>query len=221
MGAHGEVPYPSSEDARLGQEFNLFDPKYVTSLFDAENIVRGERMLKGFSYDVKIWSFIGDCSDAGKGFTPFSPQLGMRLTQNGLTDGEGVLESVSLGVDSITGESITVERFPEAPYALFVSVHTPGYKKVESTLLEEGFFDLHLQIFFPGNMGTFESSRAPKNQVKNSYDRNFYPVETGPIGATECEGLPILLPADLEKLLQIKARFVKHASFPSSQSFQR
>lgn len=154
-------------------------------------------------------------------FTPFNPELGCYIKNNSLVFGSEEDEADLLSEASLSKASICLDVY--ASFASDSQELTNSFKKELSKL--------RLQVMFPDLRGMFESSpkfdedfieqdEIPHGLIQKLnfvLFEEFYPLEGDlpRIPHPYETGLPICLPDDLEKLAQIRAKFVMHPLYPS------
>ena len=239
MDSTPEQEQPKKERViKLGEEFQLFDPKYGikkilgTTIADTPYYYYKNSVHLNISEDIKL-PFSLTAMQLKRGMrrwfsvTPFTPEAGYNIDQDDLR-----LETRIKKMNDPTNKLEKIINTENA--ALSLNVH------IEGALLHKlGFNQLHKDAwppmpyyqFYPETIDLFRKLRLivsfpasrfegkpeePSLNVGSLFFFNFYPLDSGPLPTTPAleesgrmyEGFLLCTPDDPEKLAQIRGRFV-------------
>lgn len=206
-----ETEQPKPERiVKLGEEFQPFDPSYVTVEVDkniTDNVNKFRSLIQLDLGDKKIPFMIYTSPSLvswGKSITPFNTELGYQIDSQDLN-----LEDRTQKYKRLMGKMTEKMYYQEAPLYLEIESEVQISEARDLDLLSR----LRAYFLFPGSRveGKPEESLSKSPRI---HINNFYPIETGPLPENKRlwrildEGFFLFLPSDPEKLAQIRARFV-------------
>lgn len=194
-------------EVTLNKEFKLFDPRFTIldhkqEMFGGKKYVSQRALRRDKIPDLK---FDAENNPAHLekilAFTPFNPEEGYQLDERDMKKEERNKKIIDFDTRKYIGQ-----RFANS----YLTVESHGI----DPNLHEALSLLRLQLFPPGL--SFEGKPREDYLEKGAFIfTHFYPLDTGELpGRIKTnryslrEGLILAVPSDLEKLEQIRARFV-------------
>ena len=197
----------------LGEEFKPFQLDRTEIIkrkigYDFNSLLK-LNIKDGLQFDFRFLS-MSDRGLKAMGITPFDPELGYQIDSDDLTLDTRIKKFRNL-MD--TGDYIDFSKASN----VIVVMHLLSRDDIPiSHSMLDLLKKLRLYVFFPTSRYEskyWDNYLEPSTDAKGPWLSHFYPLDTGPLPTDIIQpymnsGLKLYVPADLEKLSQIRARFV-------------